>query len=83
MANRVDLDELERKIRDAPAGICYTDIDRTVRDPSCNAIALALIARIRELEDVATQYAGSLDRRSYHGQAAEIRAIIEKGAVLP
>ena len=46
-------------------------------------VTLALIARIRELEDVATRYAGSLERESYDEQAAEIRAIVDKGTVLP
>ena len=73
---KVDLDELERQTRAAMDG-----------DPDSWSLghdeALALIARIRELEDVAIRYAGSLERESYDEQAAEIRAIVDKGTVLP
>lgn len=46
------------------------------------AVMLALVARIRELEDTASDYARDLDGEGYERMADGVRAVIAKGAVL-
>lgn len=67
--NKIDLDDLEQRARASLAGL-RAGVDCTV--------AIALIARIRELE-------GGLGRVAVRGkpQSTWIRALLDKGAVLP
>lgn len=46
------------------------------------AVMLALVARIRELEDTASDYARDLDGEGYERMADGVRAVIAKGVVL-
>lgn len=67
--SKIDLDDLDRRARASLAGL-RAGVDCTV--------ALALIARIRELE-------AGLGRMAARGkpQSTWIRALLDKGAVLP
>lgn len=86
---KIDLDEIERKARALLAERAKT---RDVTDESAEAawqygeatpppVTLALIARIRELEAVATEVRNELLDGCLGQQ--EIDAILEKGAVIP
>lgn len=78
---KLDLDALERRLRSIvhnDVALCWPNPERT---------ALALIARIRELEAEVERGAGLLEARSDAGArrcwAATLRETISKGTVLP
>lgn len=88
MDTKIDLDDLEHKARRTlaltePLERATHEAQREWLRATSPPVTLALIARIRELEAVAERYAGALARESYDEQASEVRAILEKGAVLP
>lgn len=64
---KIDLDELERKVENTEGNRC-----------GC-AVTLALIARIRELEVIAKDYAASLAGEGCGQQSQAILAIVEEG----
>jgi len=76
---KVDLDELERDASYAPAGRCPAERPLGMPPFPCAAVWLALIARIRELEQ------GIRDCDECRGPAPwqELLKILEKGTVLP
>lgn len=79
MTTKIDLDELERKMR--------AIIDRAHSTTADGPVTLALIARIRELEAEVARAAGLLEASSDRGArkvwAAGLRESIAKGVVLP
>lgn len=70
MSTKIDLDELDRKIR---VGDYVSD------GPS---VVIALISRIREMEAVLYQVESSFSLIA-PAQSAELRALLKKGAVIP
>jgi hypothetical protein len=80
---KIDLDELERKAREAiiwDKGAVAAAFRRANSPP----VTLALIARIRELESAVRESAEEFLRNSeYPPEVADLYALLEKGAVLP
>jgi hypothetical protein len=79
-AMKIDLDELERKARSAtndPYAMDVWERDNLVHQPQ---FALALIARIRELEDALRRVINGWERADDIDLSGD-RALLEKGAV--
>jgi hypothetical protein len=84
LTRKIDLDDLERDALASPAGLCFQEGQRLrAGSPTCTAIALALVARIRELEGLAKDHAADLAGQGYDRQAEVLREILDKGVVVP
>lgn len=87
MTTKIDLDELERKARQAISRGAVHDYSEPAQ-----AVTLALIARIRELEAALSAEADSLDnyvgenldeREEIVAMQVRLRRVLGRGAVLP
>lgn len=88
---KIDLDELERKAKTAAASsddwarrpaneLLRADGDRAHIAANSPPVTLALIARLRELEEALRS---ATVTPWYHRQREDLLTVLEKGAVLP